>query len=199
MIGEHFIPKGFHYPHLNLFVRAFILSELFIWSAMNFFTPIFAIFVISNIEGGNVQIAAFSFSFYMLVRVLFELIIGKFLGKGNDRKKIFVAISGISIISLGYLGLAFTHTTASLLIFMGLCASGIGIASPAKNALFSIHLDKGKESSEWGIYDAVSFVGMASATALGGFIANQYGFTPVLILASIINVLGIIPYIYYIK
>ena len=54
--------------------------------------------------------------------------------------------------------------------------AGLGIASPAKNSLFSIHLDKNKEAIEMGVTDAVVLVCMALAGALGGFIAITYGF-----------------------
>jgi len=36
----------------------FIVSETFLWSAWNFITPIFAIFVVRNIQNGTLQIAA---------------------------------------------------------------------------------------------------------------------------------------------
>ena len=74
---------------------------------------------------------------------------------------------------------------------------GIGIASPAKNSLFSSHLDKDKEAMEWGIVYASVFMGMALSSVIGGFIANQYGFPLLFILAAIVNLLGVIPYFLY--
>jgi len=63
---------------------------------------------------------------------------------------------------------------------------GFGVASPAKYALFTNHIDKEKATSEWSLYDAITLLGIAAATALGGFIASQYGFSTLFILASII-------------
>jgi predicted MFS family arabinose efflux permease len=76
---------------------------------------------------------------------------------------------------------------------------GLGIASPIKNSLFATHLDKNKETTEWGIYDAVTFVGMASTAALGGFIASSYGFNFLFVIAAIVNFIGILPYLLYIR
>ncbi len=75
----------------------------------------------------------------------------------------------------------------------------MGIAAPAKNSLFSIHLDKKKEATEWGITDAVVFICMAPASVAGGFIANSYGFPNLFYLACVINILGIIPYTLWLR
>jgi len=76
---------------------------------------------------------------------------------------------------------------------------GLGIASPAKNCLFSSHLDKDKEVTEWSIYDGFVFMGMAMSATIGGFIANRYGFTFLFYLVAVTNLLSIIPYLLYAK
>ena len=76
---------------------------------------------------------------------------------------------------------------------------GLGIASPVKNSLFSTHLDKNKELTEWSIYDGFVFMGMAMSATIGGFVANRYGFTFLFYLVAITNLLSIIPYILYAK
>lgn len=199
MLKEQFLGKNPSHFQINPIVKSFIISETFLWSAWNFVTPIFAIFVVSNIQGGDVQIAASAFSVYLIARVFSELLSGRYLLKKTDRDKFVITIIGILFISLSYIGFAFSRTILFLFIFYAIAGIGLGIASPAKNSLFSTHLDKNKEPSEWGIYDAITFIGMALATALGGFIAGQYGFQFLFFLASIINLLGIFPYLLYIR
>ena len=101
--------------------------------------------------------------------------------------------------SAAYLGFSLTHSILALFSFYSLMGVAFGIASPAKYSLFTDHIDKGKATSEWSLYDAITLLGIAAATALGGFIASQYGFHTLFILASAINFLGIIPYLLYIK
>ncbi len=195
MLKELFIGHRPSHFHLNPIVKAFIISETFIWASWNFFTPIFAIFASTTIAGGNTEIAASSFSSYLMARVLFELVSGKFLMKSDEFQKFIVAIIGIIILSITYIGYASTHTIVQLYVFSIMSGLGLGISTPAKNALFSTHLDKNKEAAEWGIYDATAFMGMALAATLGGFIANKYGFQFLFLLAAMINFLGIIPYL----
>ena len=193
MIREQFIGRNPSHFQVNPLVKSFIISEAFIWSALNFFVPIFAVFVTTKIAGGNIQLAASAYSVHLISRVVMELIICKKLTKTRDIDKLKITIAGLFLLSLSYIGFALTP----LFAFYSLTGIGLGIASPAKNSLFSTHLDKNKEPTEWGIYDAVVFFGMALATALGGFIASAYGFELLFILASVLNLIGILPYVLY--
>jgi MFS family permease len=101
------------------------------------------------------------------------------------------------VMSVAYLGFAFSHAIPLLFLFYILIGIGFGMASPAKYSLFTEHLDQDKATTQWSLYDAITLIGIASATALGGFIASLYGFTFLFILASIVNLLGIVPYFFY--
>lgn len=199
MLKEVFLGRNPSHFQVNSIVKSFIVSETFVWSAWNFVIPIFAIFAANHITGGNVEIAASTFSVYLLVRVIFELISGKYLTTSSQSSKYIIAIAGIIFVSLSYLGFAVSTTVLPLYFFYSITGIGMGIATPAKNSLFSTHLDKNKEPEEWGIYDATVFIGMALAATLGGFIAHQFGFKLLFFLASALNILGIIPYLLYIK
>jgi MFS family permease len=199
MLREQFIGHNPSHFQKNKIVDAFIISETFLWSAWNFITPIFAIFVIQYIKGGTIEIAALAFSVYVITRVIFEIITGKFLIGKSDRYKLMLTIFGMILMSAAYVGFSFTHSILFLFSFYSLIGVGFGIASPAKYALFTDHIDKGKATSQWSLYDAITLLGIAAATALGGFIAGQYGFSTLFILASVINLLGIIPYLLYIE
>jgi len=199
MIKEEFIGRNPSHFQVNPLVKAFIISEAFLWSGWYFIVPIFAIFVANKIAGGNVSIAALAFSTYLISRVIFELISSKYFSKSTDNKKLKVTIMGIVLISVGYLGFAFSRTVFPIFIFYIFAGAGIGIASPLKNSLFSTHLDKNKEPIEWSVYDAIVFIGMALSTALGGFIASIYGFTILFTIAAIINLLSAFPYILFVR
>ncbi len=199
MIKEIFIGKRPSSFHMNSIVKAFIISEIFLWSSWNAIIPIFAIFAANKIPGGNTEVAAASFSAYLIVRVIFELISGRYLSKSTDMQRFLISIFGIVLMSVGYVGFALTKNVSSLFIYYGVIGMGLGIASPAKNSLFSSHLDKDKEVTEWSIYDGFVFMGMAMSATIGGFVANRYGFTFLFYLVAITNLLSIIPYILYAK
>ena len=185
-------------PHLksdvNPIVKAYIMSEALLWSGWYLVIPITALFVIADIPGGNIQFAATGFSIYLVTRVVFELISGQYLAQTTDKKKLAAAATGVLLTSLALSSFAFSDSVTSLFISYAIGGMGLGIGAPAKNALFSIHIDKNKETTEWSIADGITFICMALATALGGFIAAQYGFKIVFLLAGAITLLGFIPY-----
>lgn len=199
MIKEVFLGRFPSHFRINPLVRAFIVSETFVWSSWNSVTPIFAIFAANNIAGGNTQIAASVFSVHLMVRVIFELLSGRLLQEGSETKKFLATIGGILLLSVAYLGFVFAKTVSPLFIFAGVSGLGLGIASPAKSSLFSTHLDKNKEATEWSLYDGVVLLGMAISAAVGGLIANQFGFPLLFTLAAILNLIGIVPYILYLR
>lgn len=199
MFRESFLGRNPSHFRMNPIVRIYIISDSLLWSAWNFVTPIFAIFVVNNIKGGDVQSASFGFSVYLISRVIFELLAGKLLINTTDKRKMRMAISGMLCVSLAYLGFAFSNEVYQMFFFYAIAGIGLGIASPAKNALFSIHLDKNKEAAEWGVSDAVSFGGMAVSSIVGGFIAKSFGFQALFLLAFFVNLIAVFPYFLFLN
>ncbi len=199
VIKEIFLGKPLSNFSINPLVKAFIISETFLWTAWNSVAPIFAIFAATKVKNSNTEIAASIFSVYLIARVVFELVSGRYIQNATETKKFVVTIIGIGIISASYIGLMFTVNIENLYLFSFITGVGFGIASPPKNSLFSTHLDKNRESVEWGVYDAITLIGMAFSALAGGFIANRYGFTLLFSIAAVLNLLAIIPYLLYIK
>jgi len=104
MLREQFIGHNPSHFRKNKIIDAFIISETFLWSAWNFITPIFAIFVIQHIKGGTIEIAALAFSIYVITRVIFEIITGKFLTGKSDQYKLMLTIFGMILMSASYVG-----------------------------------------------------------------------------------------------
>jgi MFS family permease len=196
MLKEVFLGRCPSHFKINPLVKAYIASESLMWSAWNFIIPIFAVFIVNNVKGGNVELAAMGYSTYLMSRVVFELMSGKYLLKTDDRKKIMVVILGMACLSLSYLGFSIVREIHFLLFYYFVAGVGLGLAMPAKNSLFSIHLDKNREATEWSLADATQFTFMAAATAIGGFVAFNYGFQPLFIAAFLINCIAIFPYLF---
>lgn len=195
MIKNYFSGHNPSHYEMNSIVKSFILSEGFFWSGYNFIYPLLTIFVVENIVGGTIELAAAAVSVYMIARVMTELITGRLLEGETDRVKLLTSIGGIIFVGISFLSYAIiTEIFFVYLLQIGI-GIGLGVASPAKYSLFTQHLDKKRSSNEWSIYDAVSFIGMAMASALGGFIAQAYGFKLLFIIAGIFILLGAFPYI----
>src|SRR5688572_7258903 len=117
MFKERFLGRNPSHFVINPVVRAYIISESFVWSAWDFVIPIFSVFVVSNIGGGSVQLAAIGYSVYLATRVVFELISGRLLQGSDDRKKFVMAIIGLLGLTAGYLGFAYSKNIESVFLF----------------------------------------------------------------------------------
>lgn len=154
----------------------------------------FGIFVANEVSGGSIEAASFCISLYMVCRVVGELIVGMRLNGASDRRKAQLSVVGIMFIALFHILFAFSNSVLMLYVLNSLIGLGFGVVSPAKYALFAEHLDKGKESSEWSIYDATTFGGMALSAAVGGVIAGQYGFGVLFVICGTLIFFSAIPY-----
>lgn len=180
----------------NSVIRSYIISESLLWSAWNAVIPIFAVYVTTKVEGGTIESAGIGYSVYLLFRVILELTTGRILTNSSDRKKFAISVIGICLMSFAYIGFALASNIWLIFAFYALLGGGMGFASPAKNSLFSTHLDKNKAAGTWASYDAVSFLCMAIAAAVGGIITNKYGFQTLFIIAALLNFFSTIPYLY---
>lgn len=197
MLREIFIGRNPSHFRINPLIKAFIISECFLWSGWNFIAPIFAVFAINNIQGGKIEIAAAGYSIHLITRVIFELTVGRFLSKATDSKMLKMTMLGFLILASSYIGFVFTEKIWTFFLFYSIAGIGLGIAAPAKGALFASHLDKDKASMEWGLSDASAFISIALAASLGGFIAGQYGFKLLFIISATLTSISILPYLLY--
>ena len=181
---------------INSIVKAFIFAEMLLWSGWNFIMPIFAIYV-AKLPQGNVEKAASSVSFYLLARVISGLISGRYLAGKRNRHKLYLTVTGMALLGLTYIGMAFSKNAVEIIFYYTLAGLALGIASPAKNSLFATNLNKDKATFTWGILDGGVFLSMAVTAALGGFVAQKYGFQILFFIAAVLNFAALIPYFLY--
>ena len=187
------------YSNFNPYIKSFIISDGLLFSAWSLIFPLFAVFVTSNIAGGNIEVAASTVTVYFIIRIITEIISGKYLQKYSESKRLSILIAGMLLVAVAYLGFAFSKTISAIYIFWAIAGVGWGLATPTRLSLFSLHLDKNSAVTEWSVTDVINLILIAASTALGGFIATQYGFQLLFILAAIINLLGVIPFWLYKK
>jgi DHA1 family quinolone resistance protein-like MFS transporter len=76
----------------------------------------------------------------------------------------------------------FVDSVWKLFLVEVILAIGTSIQNPSFKTLFSIHLDKGREGQEWGLWESLTYYTMGVGAAIGGMIVMAWGF-PVLLAA----------------
>jgi len=176
---------------INKVIKYLVLSDLIFWSGWGFLSPIFAVFVMKKIEGANLAVIGVASSIYWILKSLLRIPIGIFLdsrkGEEDDFWFLFFGLILSSLVPFGYL---MAKYPSHIYLLQILQAFGMAMALSGWTAIFSRHLDKGKEATEWGIDATLVGLGIGISGALGGLIANSFGFEIVFILTGIFGILA---------
>ncbi|MCQ5337620.1 MAG: MFS transporter [Candidatus Methanomethylicia archaeon] len=176
---------------INSIIKYLILFEFIVLTASGLIVPIFPIFITKSIIDGSIAVVGFSSSLYLLSFSIVRLISAGIVDtKLNDKQKITFSITGTVMIGISYI--LYLASRFSWHIYLLQIINGIGTAfrySPFMS-LFTRYIDKGKESSEWGINAVATSLGQALTAAIGGILAEKYSFNIIFITTGTFVVLG---------
>jgi len=177
----------------NKIVKYLILSDLIFYAGWGLITPIFAIFIVNNIQGGTILIAGIASSIYWVLKSVLRVPIGIFLDKHKGEKDdYFFLVFGLLIAALIPFGYIFSKLPWHIYVLQTIYAIGMAMSLSGWSAIFTRHIDKGKEATEWGL-DATSYgIGTGVAAAVGGLAVTKFGFNPVFIAVGIMGLIGVV-------
>ena len=151
----------------------------------------FAIFVADTIVGGSLASAGIAVSLYLLFKSIFEIPVGIYIDRSKSEKDdLYTAFIGTILSALIFFAYPFANSVLHvyiLQIFFGIASA---LAFPGWYTLFTHHVDKGKAGFEWSLYDVLMGLGMAATAALGGFLAESFGFNILFICVGVFTLMG---------
>jgi MFS family permease len=157
---------------INKTIKALYLYNGVFMLAASLLGPLYALYV-SKFSVNPTDIGL-SWGLYLFSSTICMFALTKY-GDGIKRKRNLLlggylvrAIVWFLYISVGSLGELFL-----LQVILGI---GEGLGSPAHNAIFAEHLDKGRHIQEFSGQGIIFNFIAAVAAVIGGFIVNQYGF-----------------------
>jgi len=184
---------------VNKIIRNLVKADLMFLSAFGLITPIFAVFITEQIKGGDIKVVGFAAATYWISKSLFQIPIGRFLDKERGEKDdIRCLVAGFLIAAMvpfAYIFSSFPWHIYALQVIYGL---GMAMYNPAWCAIFTRHIDKGKEAFEWSLNSSSLGFGIGITGAVGGILASQFGFNLIFILVGIFAILGgLLPLLIY--
>jgi MFS family permease len=184
---------------INKIIKTLIGADMVFLSALGIITPIFAIFITDKIKGGNIEVVGFAAAIYWIGRSIFEIPIAKFLDRTKGEKDdLYFLVFGYAICAFVNFGYIFSSLPWHIYLLELVYAVGAAISWPAWSALFTRHIDKGKEGFEWSVEHVSFSAGIGITGALGGIIVSVFGFNVAFILAGIFALIGsLLPLIIY--
>lgn len=184
--------KGyFSIKDINPIIRFLTISDFLILSGWGLVSPIFAIFVVDSIKGGDVKVVGVATAVYLLTKSLAQIPAGAFIdkikGERDDYISLLIGSFLFSAVPLLYLIVDTPMELYAVQFFYGLAAA---IAFPSWYAIFTRHIDKNREGIEWGVYTTLTDLGGSGAAILGGLMAASFGFMSLFIIVSAISFIG---------
>jgi MFS family permease len=182
---------------INKIVKTLMISDFFLNCGWGLLSPIFAIFVVENIASGSAleaaKIAGFASLFYWGTKSLLQIPIGHYLDKNHGEKDDFwFMFLGTFLTGLAPLGYLLAYLPWHIYVLQVIHAIGMSMALPSWLAIFTRHIDKGREAFEWGLESTSIGLGAGIAGGLGGILAANIGFNWVFILTGFFTIISAI-------
>ncbi|PIR76240.1 MAG: hypothetical protein COU32_03145 [Candidatus Magasanikbacteria bacterium CG10_big_fil_rev_8_21_14_0_10_42_10] len=176
---------------INPVVRFLILSDTIVMGSLGLLGPIFALFITDFITGGNEAVAGLAAGIYLFTKSVLQIpiahMIDKIRGEKDDFWLMFIFTLLMSFVPLLYL---IIHTPIQLYMVQFLLGFFTAFTFPTYMAIFTRHIDKEKEGTEWGVYFTLTDLTGAALAALGGFIAAYSGFPILIVSVVVVSVIG---------
>jgi MFS family permease len=174
---------------INKIIKVLITSDFFLNLGWGLVGPVFAIFIVQNITVGSsseaARVAGFASLSYWAVKSLLQIPIGKYLDKNHGEKDDFwFMVTGTFIAGFIPIGYLFSSAPWHIYLLQMIYAVGMSMAFPSWLAIFTRHIDKGKEALEWGMESTFLGAGAGIAGGVGGIVAATFGFNVVFIFVS---------------
>jgi MFS family permease len=176
---------------INRIIKYLIWSDLVFWTGWGLINPIFAIFIIDKIQGGSAAVAGIASAIYWILKSFLRIPISIFLdacpGERDDFWFLFFGFFLAGLIPFGYI---FASITLHIYLLQAIYGLAMAMALSGWSAIFTRHIDKGLEATEWGL-DATSVgFGIGLAGAIGGWAVTRFGFNLVFALVGILGILS---------
>lgn len=176
---------------INKVIKYLIISDLLFWSGWGFLAPIFAIFIEKNIEGGNLRVIGVASGIYWILKSLLRVPIGIFLdSRKGEEDDFWFLFFGLILSSLTPFGYLMARQPFHIYLLQALQALGMAMALSGWTAIFTRHIDEGKEATEWGIDATLVGLGIGISGILGGALAQIFGFKTIFVLVGAFGILS---------
>jgi MFS family permease len=169
------------FKSINKVIKVMIASDVALLTGFGFITPIFAIFITQRITAGNpiaaAEIAGFTMGIYWGVKSILQIPFGGYLDKiRGERDDLWFVVAGNILAAISVFGYIFSSLPWHIYLCQGVYSLGMAMNIPGWSAIFTRHIDKGKEAFEWSTRSTVIGIGAAVSGTLGGLIVARFGF-----------------------
>ncbi len=169
------------WPKLNQVILVIVMAYFVLTAAAGFLPPMYAVFITTQIAGATVASVGLAITIYWITKSVLQLFVARFIDRNHGEIDDFYFMIAGGMLNAVLISLYYFASNIAHIYTLQFC---IGIADamviPPFYAIFTRHIDKGKEGFEWSLFSSFS-VGAGSALGAigGGALATIVGFRAV--------------------
>ena len=177
--------------NINKVIRILVASDFVLYFAFGLFSPIYAIFITRQIEGGTLAVVGMATTMYWVARLLTTVPLSKLMDKTDGEKdEFYFMIIGTLLTAVVFISYTFAskvwHVYALQFTF-GVINS---MVVPAWRIVFTNHLDRDKTGYYWSVEDIGIGLAVATSAYIGALAAEKFGFNVVLYVVASLSVVS---------
>lgn len=180
-------------PFINKVIRVLVLGDIMFFSAFGLIGPIFAIFVTKQIAGATIATVGFAATLNLLTKAILQMPVARYIdrhkGEKDDFKFMVAGSTLVSVVPFIYLFVSMPWHLYLAQIVLGI---GGALANPGWYAIFTRHIDRGREGTEWTLENIGVGLAAAGAAAIGGVLAENFGFYNLFLIVGVLSLVGLI-------
>jgi len=176
---------------MNPIVKILIASDAFIFFGLGLIGPIFAVFIINHLAGGSLSAAGTASAIYLVTKALFQLPVARFTDREPAQlREFWTLVVGYFMITLVPFFYLYITTVSGLYLAQFFYGLGSALAFPGWMSIFTKFADHEHAGFSWSAHNTTILLSTAAAGAIGGYIGEFYGFTPLFLGVGIMVFLG---------
>lgn len=157
-----------------------LISDIILWMAVAFLSPILGIFINDRLIGGSIFAAGLATTLVFFVKAIILIPIGEYNDRDpGNRREFNTFVAGIFIMSA--VPISYLFITRIEHFYLSQIVYGIGFALyyPGWFTIWTRFVDGAREGRSWSVYGALTSLTMGIAAVVGGYIAEFMSFNTV--------------------
>lgn len=189
----------FHrFNYANKAIKVLTITDSVFYSGIALVEVVFSVFVVSKIPGATLINLGIGHALFQFGIIISEPVFLKFFDSKSILTSFYGMLLGNLLKTLSRIAFIFLFTVNQFYLVYFLLGIVHSFEYPAFFKLFTTHVDKGYESSDWGFKDIFLSVGNVVASFASGYIALLFGYNYLFILAAMVMfIFGVVlPFVY---
>ena len=184
----------FSIKNVNKSIKILLFFLLIINTAAALWTPIFSIYVITEVVGATLAIIGLTGVLYSITKSVLQIPIARYLdSRAGEKDDFYTIFIGILLASICSFSLLLVHQVWQLGFVQVIWGVADACTFAAYYAIFSHHIDRKAAAFEWSLFSVGGMtVGGAVGGLIGGLVAQTYGFSVIFWAAGIMNILALL-------